>query len=158
MRGGWARIGSRGGDRERAPAKRGARGRRPLRAGAWTIDSYFRNNGKMDREAAIGALGALAQETRLDVFRLLIRAGRAGMPAGAIAARLELAPATLSFHLAALRHAGLVEARREGRQLFYGARPEALSELMGFLMENCCQGHPEACAFLAEVPARPARR
>lgn len=112
----------------------------------------------MNSETAIGALGALAQETRLDVFRLLIRAGRAGVPAGAIAVRLKLAPATLSFHLAALRHAGLIEARREGRQLLYGARPEALSELMGFLMENCCQGHPEACAFLDDAPARPACR
>lgn len=112
----------------------------------------------MKRHAAVAALGALAQETRLDVFRLLVGAGPAGMPAGAIGRRLGLAPATLSFHLAALRHADLIKGRRAGRQLFYSARHEALSELMGFLMANCCQGHPEACAFLAEAPALAACR
>lgn len=93
-------------------------------------------------------LGALAQETRLRIFRVLVQQGPDGLPAGEIGARLDLAPATLSFHLSTLRHAELVVQRREGRQLFYGACYEAISEIMGFLMENCCQGHPSACAFL----------
>lgn len=100
---------------------------------------------------AIEALAALSQESRLGVFRLLIRQGAEGLPAGEIGGQLGLAPATLSFHLSALRHANLVDSRREGRRHIYSARYEAISELMGFLMENCCQGHPEACTFLTEV-------
>lgn len=72
------------------------------------------------------------------------------MAAGEIGERLGLAPATLSFHLNTLRHAGLVAPRREGRQVFYSACYDAISELMGFLMENCCQGNSRACAFLDE--------
>lgn len=106
---------------------------------------------------AIKALGALSQESRLGVFRLLVRQGAEGLPAGEIGDHLDLAPATLSFHLSALRHANLVESRREGRRLIYSARYEAISELMGFLMDNCCQGHPEACTFLTEVQP-PVRR
>lgn len=93
-------------------------------------------------------LAALAQETRLEVFRLLVQQGPDGLPAGEIGDRLDLAPATLSFHLNTLRHAGLVVQRREGRRVFYRAGYDAISDLMGFLMENCCQGHPRACAFL----------
>lgn len=107
---------------------------------------------------AVEALNALAQQSRLDVFRLLVREGPDGMPAGEIGERLGLAPATLSFHLNTLRHAHLVEHRREGRRLIYSARLEAISELMGFLMENCCQGHPEACAFLGMGRRRALRR
>lgn len=102
----------------------------------------------MEIKTAIEALGALSQESRLGVFRLLIREGTEGLPAGEIGDRMNLAPATLSFHLSALRHANLIESRREGRRLVYNARYETISELMGFLMENCCQGHPEACSFL----------
>ncbi len=97
-------------------------------------------------------LGALAQETRLEIFKRLVRQGPDGLAAGDIGTALSLAPATLSFHLNSLRHAGLLTSRREGRQIFYAARYEAISELMGFLMENCCQGHPEACAFLQQNP------
>lgn len=103
---------------------------------------------------ALEALGALAHDTRLEVFRLLVRQGSKGLSAGAIGNALGLAPATLSFHLNTLRHAGLVTPRRAGRQVFYSARYEALSALMGFLMENCCEGHPQACAFLDALPAR----
>jgi ArsR family transcriptional regulator, arsenate/arsenite/antimonite-responsive transcriptional repressor len=108
----------------------------------------------MEKTQAIGALAALAHDTRLEVFRLLVRQGPEGMPAGDISSELDLAPATLSFHLNTLRHAGLVVPRRAGRQVFYSARYEAVSELMGFLMENCCEGHSAACAFLEDIPVR----
>lgn len=102
----------------------------------------------MEKSTAIEALAALAHETRLDVFRLLVREGPSGLSAGAISERLGLAPATLSFHLNNLRQAGLVRPRRESRHIFYRAHYEAMGELMGYLMDNCCQGHPDACAFL----------
>jgi len=106
----------------------------------------------MEKSNAIEALTALAQEARLDVYRLLVRQGPQGMPAGEVADELDIPAATLSFHLTTLRHAGLVRKRREGRQVFYSACYEAISELMGFLMENCCQGNPRACAFLDDIP------
>lgn len=98
---------------------------------------------------AVEALAALAQESRLQIFRLLVQTGPEGMSAGRIGDQLGLSPPTLSFHLATLRHAGLIESRRRGRHLIYTARFRVISELMSFLMENCCQGHPEACAFLS---------
>ena len=94
----------------------------------------------MDQLEAIAALSALAQETRLDIFRLLVRAGGEGLPAGSIGARLELPPATLSFHLNQLRHAGLIRFRREGRSLIYAAEYAAMNDLVGYLTENCCAG------------------
>lgn len=106
----------------------------------------------MEISHATDILSALAQETRLEIFRHLVRQGPDGLAAGDIGAALSLAPATLSFHLNSLRHAGLVVARREGRQIFYAVRYETISELMGFLVENCCQGHPEACAFMQQDP------
>jgi ArsR family transcriptional regulator, arsenate/arsenite/antimonite-responsive transcriptional repressor len=98
----------------------------------------------MDKKAVIAALGALAQETRLDIFRLLVQAGGAGMPAGAIGESLGLASATLSFHLTQLRQAGLVTFRREGRSLIYAAEYAAMNGLVGFLTENCC-GRDRGC-------------
>src|SRR5262245_45967312 len=95
---------------------------------------------------AVAALTALAQENRLDVFRLLVQAGPEGMPAGGVAAALKLAPNTLTFHFDRLRDAGLVTVRREGRSMIYAARFEVMNELLGFLTENCCQGATEACA------------
>ena len=106
----------------------------------------------MKKLQAIDALAALAHDTRLEVFRLLVRQGPEGMPAGDISSKLGLAPATLSFHLNNLRYAGLVEPRRAGRQVFYSARYRTVSELMGFLMANCCEGHSAACAFLDDIP------
>jgi DNA-binding transcriptional ArsR family regulator len=94
----------------------------------------------MDSLDAVAALGALAQETRLEIFRLLVQAGDDGMAAGQIAARLELPPATLSFHLNQLRHAGLISYRRESRSLIYAAEYAAMNSLVGYLTENCCQG------------------
>lgn len=89
---------------------------------------------------AVTALGALAQDNRLDIFRLLVQAGPAGMPAGAVADRLDLAPNTLTFHFDRLRGAGLITARRDGRSIIYAARYETMNALIGFLTENCCSG------------------
>ncbi len=89
---------------------------------------------------AVAALSALAQENRLEAFRLLVQAGSEGLSAGDIAGRLKLAAPTLSFHLAQLRHAGLIHQRRDGRSLIYAANYDGMSVLMGFLTENCCGG------------------
>jgi DNA-binding transcriptional ArsR family regulator len=100
----------------------------------------------MEKEQAIAALAALAQDNRLDVFRLLVQAGPDGMSAGQVAAALGLAPNTLTFHFDRLRHAGLVTVRRAGRSMIYAARFERMRALIGYLTENCCQGQPEQCA------------
>jgi DNA-binding transcriptional ArsR family regulator len=92
----------------------------------------------MESKQVVAILGALAQETRLDVFRLLVRAGPKGLPAGEIARRLELAAPTLSFHLRAMLHAGLVSSERSGRSLLYRANFEGLSQVVAFLAEKCC--------------------
>ena len=99
---------------------------------------------RMDQIAAIAALGALAQETRLALFRLLVACGPAGLSAGIIAERLGVAPSSLSFHLQQLAHAGLITQRRLSRQLIYSAEYGRMSELLGYLTENCC-GRGEAC-------------
>jgi ArsR family transcriptional regulator, arsenate/arsenite/antimonite-responsive transcriptional repressor len=109
----------------------------------------------METENAVAALAALAQDNRLDVFRLLVQAGPEGMQAGAIATTLGLAPNTLTFHFDRLRMAGLITARREGRSMIYAAAFEAMNALLSFLTENCCAGQPEACAPAALCkPAR----
>jgi ArsR family transcriptional regulator, arsenate/arsenite/antimonite-responsive transcriptional repressor len=100
----------------------------------------------MEKTDAAAALAALAQDNRLDVFRLLIQAGPDGMPAGAIAEALDLPPNTLTFHFDRLRMAGLVTVRREGRSMIYTARFETMNSLIGFLTENCCGGVPCAPA------------
>ena len=99
----------------------------------------------MEIKQAVIALTALAQESRLRIFRLLVPAGEDGLAAGEIAERLEIPPATLTFHLKELNHAGLVESRREGRSIFYSLRVEGMRELLTFLADDCCQGHPELC-------------
>jgi DNA-binding transcriptional ArsR family regulator len=108
----------------------------------------------MKKSSVIDALAALAQATRLDIFRLLIQAGNDGVPAGQIAARLGLPSATLSFHLNQLRHAGLIRYRREGRSLIYAAEYAAMNDLVAYLMENCCQGSADcaidACETIAD--------
>ncbi len=108
----------------------------------------------MKSSDAVGALSALAQENRLDAFRLLVQAGPDGLPAGEIAERLKLAAPTLSFHLAQLRHAGLIHQRREGRSLIYAANYDGMNVLMGFLTENCCGG--QSCRVSPSAPAKPA--
>jgi len=101
----------------------------------------------MEQTDAVAALAALAQDNRLDVFRLLVQAGPQGMPAGNVASALKLAPNTLTFHFDRLRHAGLVTVRREGRLMIYAARYDTMNGLLGYLTENCCGGGsgPVAC-------------
>jgi DNA-binding transcriptional ArsR family regulator len=94
----------------------------------------------MEKPTALAALAALAQDTRLSVFRLLVQAGGGGMAAGDIAAGLDVPAATLSFHLNQLRHAGLLTMRRDGRSLIYAADYAAMNALLAYLTENCCQG------------------
>jgi ArsR family transcriptional regulator, arsenate/arsenite/antimonite-responsive transcriptional repressor len=108
----------------------------------------------MKNSNAVSALAALAQENRLDVFRLLVEAGPDGMPAGAVATALKLAPNTLTFHFDRLRDAGLVTVRRDGRSMIYAAQFEVMNDLLGFLTENCCQGATEKCAPAVCKPAR----
>jgi ArsR family transcriptional regulator, arsenate/arsenite/antimonite-responsive transcriptional repressor len=99
----------------------------------------------MDERRAIAALGALAQETRLALFRLLVTAGPAGLRAGVIAERLGVQPSSLSFHLAQLAHAGLITRRRLSRQLIYSAEYGTMNALLAYLTENCC-GRGAVCA------------
>jgi ArsR family transcriptional regulator len=96
----------------------------------------------MEAALAVRALGALAHDHRLAAFRLLVQAGSEGLPAGVIAERLGLAPSSLSFHLTALVHAGLVSQRRQSRLVLYRADYAAMGALMGYLTENCCGGVP----------------
>jgi ArsR family transcriptional regulator, arsenate/arsenite/antimonite-responsive transcriptional repressor len=99
----------------------------------------------MEISSAIEALGSLAQESRLRVFRLLVNTGAEGIAAGEIAERLDVPQATLSFHLNHLRNAGLIESRREGRSIIYALKVDGIRDLMSFLTEECCQGNVELC-------------
>ncbi len=124
----------------------------------------------MEKLYAIAALSALAQETRLDIFRLLVEAGADGLPAGQIGEALGLPSATLSFHLNQLKHAHLVTFRRESRSLIYSAAYPVMNDLLAYLTENCCQGNAASCGLAAceppsmqeeehhEAPARSRRR
>lgn len=105
----------------------------------------------MEIKEAAFALAALAQETRLAIFRLLVEVGPEGVPAGQISEALEVPPATLSFHLKELAHAGLAHARPEGRFVFYSADFERMAALMTFLTRNCCRGMPEECLTTVET-------
>lgn len=104
----------------------------------------------MEKAQAVAALAALAQDNRLDVFRLLVRAGPDGLAAGEVATALGLAPNTLTFHFDRLRHAGLVTVRRDGRSMIYAARYNSMKALLAYLTENCCEDEgtcaPGACA------------
>src|ERR1043165_6900616 len=110
----------------------------------------------MKNTDAVSALAALAQENRLDVYRLLVRTGPEGMPAGSVASALKLAPNTLTFHFDRLRGAGLVTVRREGRSMIYAARYDTMNALLAYLTENCCAGANDACAPAAAC--KPARK
>jgi DNA-binding transcriptional ArsR family regulator len=108
----------------------------------------------MEKTEAVTALAALAQDNRLDVFRLLVEAGPEGMPAGAVATTLGLAPNTLTFHFDRLRAAGLVTVRRDGRSMIYAAQFETMNSLLGYLTDNCCGGI--SCA--PTVECKPVRK
>ena len=128
----------------------------------------------METETAIKRLSAIAQDARLEVFRLLVKAGPEGMAAGDIARRMETPANTLSAQLLTLANAGLVRARRDGRSIIYAVNFDAMRDLLIFLTEDCCGGRPEMCASLTaaaridcrntksgerhEAPARPRRR
>jgi ArsR family transcriptional regulator, arsenate/arsenite/antimonite-responsive transcriptional repressor len=114
----------------------------------------------METQHAIAALGALAQETRLAIFRLLVERGPEGLAAGAIGERLGVAATTLSFHLQQLMHADLIEQRRESRSLIYSAKFANMNALVGYLTENCCGGAVSCgpvCAVTEEAPPARAR-
>ena len=101
----------------------------------------------MDDERAVAMLSALAQSTRFGVFRLLMRKGEEGVSAGDIARHMDVPQNTLSNHLNILSNAGLITAKRDGRMLFYRARVEDTKDFMGYLLNDCCDGHPEVCSI-----------
>jgi DNA-binding transcriptional ArsR family regulator len=105
----------------------------------------------MESRRAVASLAALAQETRLSIFRLLVEAGPEGVAAGAIGEKLAVPPATLSFHLKDLAHTGLIVARQQGRFIYYTADFEHMAALMSFLTQNCCRGMPDECLSVMET-------
>jgi ArsR family transcriptional regulator, arsenate/arsenite/antimonite-responsive transcriptional repressor len=108
----------------------------------------------MKKLEVIAALAALAQDNRLDVFRLLVQAGPEGMSAGAVSSALDVAPNTLTFHFDRLRTAGLITVRREGRSMIYAAQFDTMNALLGYLTENCCGGTTECAPARSCKPAR----
>ena len=102
----------------------------------------------------VKALAALAQSTRLAIFRTLVEQGPAGMAAGQVAGKLKVTPSTLSFHFKTLSHAGLIESRQEGRFIYYAANFAAMNGIVAYLTENCCGGDQSACA----VPVKKRRQ
>jgi DNA-binding transcriptional ArsR family regulator len=107
-------------------------------------------NDAMDFDGTVGALGALAQETRLKTFRLLVSAGPEGVAATAIADALEVRQNLLSSHLAVLARAGLVQSRKQGRKVIYTADLDRMRALFEFLLTDCCSGHPDLCRGLID--------
>src|SRR5690606_6886896 len=101
---------------------------------------YFHNNKNMESKEVISVLSALAQESRLAVYRLLVQAGPAGLSAGRIAELANIPPSSLSFHLKELSHAGLVSSRQESRFVIYSANFAIMNAVLGYLAENCCEG------------------
>ena len=112
----------------------------------------------MEHTEVVTALAALAQDTRLAVFRLLVQQGASGLAAGEIGSELSLAPATLSFHLKELARAGLVKGRQEGRYIFYAADYAAMDGLLAYLTENCCAADGTACSPGAACAPAPKSR
>ena len=119
-------------------------------------NSYFDNTRHMDEIHAVNALSALAQTSRLQVFRLLVRNSPEGLAAGAIALKLAIPHNTLSTHLAILTRAGLLSSTRFGRSIVYRIDPDGIQQLLGHLVQDCCNGKPELCGPLLSSP--PARR
>ncbi|WP_415182266.1 ArsR/SmtB family transcription factor [Phaeovulum sp.] len=118
----------------------------------------------MDKNSALNAFAALSQSTRLDVFRLLIKAGEHGMSAGDISGTLEVRQNTMSANLAILARSGLIQSKREGRSIHYFADINGMRGLLAFLMEECCGGRPEKCQpvldelVCGQAPPRPPER
>ena len=112
----------------------------------------------MEKTNAVAALAALAQDNRLDVYRRLVEAGPEGMPAGEVAAALDLPPNTLTFHFDRLRVAGLVSVRREGRSMIYAARYDTMNALLAYLTKNCCGKTAKQCAPSSCKPTKSAAR
>ena len=112
----------------------------------------------MEKRAAVDALAALAQDHRLETYRLLVQAGHEGMPAGEVAAALGLPPNTLTFHFDRLRQADLVTVRREGRSMIYAARYDTMNALLAYLSENCCRGAKDGCAPVASCSPATTKR
>jgi DNA-binding transcriptional ArsR family regulator len=110
-----------------------------------TYVGYFDIIGNMKNNDAVKALGALAQESRLEIFRLLVRKGSTGMAAGDLSTHFEMPPATMSFHLKELSNAGLIASRRESRSIIYAANYGHMQSLISFLMENCCADNGGKC-------------
>ena len=108
----------------------------------------------MEMKSAVTALSALGHEGRLSTFRMLVKAGSEGLPAGEIARRLGVPPNTLSANLNILSNAGLVQNRRDGRSIIYTARYDFMSDLLGYLVEDCCGASHEVCAPLADIVLR----
>ncbi len=112
-----------------------------------TIQYFLKYKNMIDQDA-IEAFSALAQEHRLNVFRLLVREGPKGLAAGEISKKIGISPSSLSFHLAHLERSGLVSSRRDQRHIFYTADYTAMKNLLAFLTDDCCHGHPEICGDL----------
>jgi DNA-binding transcriptional ArsR family regulator len=106
----------------------------------------------MNQSQALGAFAALAQETRLGIVRLLVRAGQEGLAAGEIAEKMKVSPSNMSFHLKELERAGLVKSQRAARSIIYAANYNGLTGLIRFLMEDCCSGRAEVCAPVLAAP------
>ena len=104
----------------------------------------------MDEIEIVEALSALAHQHRLRLFRLLVRAGSSGVPAGEIAEHVGISPTSLSFHLKELDHAGLVTSTRQGRFVYYAVRVEGMRQLLTYLTEDCCRGQPELCGSVVK--------
>lgn len=114
-------------------------------------ESYFDNNRHMDISTAVNRLSALAQDSRLKIFRLLIEQGRDGLAAGKIAKQLHAPHNTLSTHLAVLTRAGLLTSTRRGRSIIYSIDPKGIQALFDYLVQDCCGGRPELCAPLTAI-------
>lgn len=99
----------------------------------------------MKSSQVVKALSALAQPTRLAIFRMLVTCGPSGLAAGQVSEKLKVSPATMSFHFKALSHAGLIESRQDGRFIYYAANFVAMNNIVAYLTENCCAGNPDAC-------------
>ena len=105
----------------------------------------------MDVEKAVEAVGALAHANRMEIFRTLVREAPSGLSAGKLASKLDVRPSALSFHLAHLERTGLIRSSRAGRHLIYAIEVDAMRELLTFLTEDCCDGHPEICGDLGRM-------